>query len=53
MISIQTLSKNELITFDKFQAQLTAADNEERENGGGEANNPLVPLDGAGRFFGK
>lgn len=53
MISIQTLSNNELITFEKFQAQLTAADNEERDSGAGEKNKPLVPLDASGRFFGK
>ncbi len=51
MITVKTLSDNEFITYEKFQAQLTAADEEER--GAGEKFKPIIPLDSSGRFQGK
>lgn len=54
MISIETISHNELITYEKFQSQLTEADLQERVGGDvGENSKPLVPVDASGRFNGK
>lgn len=51
MISVKTLSDNEFITYEKFQTQLTAGDEEERN--AGEKYKPIISLDPSGRFLGK
>ena len=53
MIPIQTLSYNQLVIYDKFQSQLTAADTQDMNSEHGEKEKALVPVDGSGRFFGK